>query len=61
MGKDNSKPPFFLKLVYFDEGSALDYLEAKHDGRYDKVSSDIIQRAKTLAGEAGLEVLTDPK
>ncbi|MEK3937253.1 DUF6414 family protein [Sporosarcina sp. FSL W7-1349] len=58
--KANSKPTF-LKIVYFDEGSALDYLEAKHGGRYDKVSSDIIQRAKTLAGEVGLEVSTDPK
>jgi len=60
MVKGKSKPSF-LKIVYFDEGSALDYLEAKHGGRYDKVSSDIIQRAKTLAGEAGLEVSTDPK
>lgn len=60
MGNANSKPTF-LKMVYFDEGSALDYLEAKHGGRYDKVSSDIIQRAKTLAGEVGLEVSNDPK
>lgn len=60
MMKVNSKPTF-LKMVYFDEGSALDYLEAKHGGRYDKVSSDIIQRAKTIAGEAGLEISTDPK
>lgn len=60
MGNTNSKPTF-LKMVYFDEGSALDYLEAKHGGRYDKVSSDIIQRAKTLAGEVGLEVSNDPK
>lgn len=60
MGNANIKPTF-LKMVYFDEGSALDYLEAKHGGRYDKVSSDIIQRAKTLAGEVGLEVSTDPK
>lgn len=53
--------PQFLKIVYFDEGSALDYLEAKHGGRYDKVSSDIIQRVKKIAGEVGGEASTDPK
>ncbi|MBG9587998.1 DUF6414 family protein [Cytobacillus firmus] len=51
----------FLKIVYFDEGSALDYLEAKHGGRYDKVSTDMIQRVKKIAGEVGLEASTDPK
>ncbi|TYS18045.1 hypothetical protein FZC78_09460 [Rossellomorea vietnamensis] len=51
----------FLKIAYFDEGSALDYLEAKHGGRYDKVSLDIIQRVKQIAGEMGGEASTDPK
>ncbi|NEY18565.1 hypothetical protein G4D61_01095 [Bacillus ginsengihumi] len=50
-----------LKVVYFDEGSAMDYLEAKHGGRYDKVSSDIIQRVKNIAGEVGIEASSDPK
>lgn len=51
----------FLKIAYFDEGSALDYLEAKHGGRYDKVSTDIIKRVKKIAGEVSAEASTDPK
>lgn len=61
MARKKVVKPHFLKIVYFDEGSALDYLEAKHGGRYDKVSSDIIQRVKKIAGEIGGEASTDPK
>ncbi|WP_010648819.1 DUF6414 family protein [Oceanobacillus massiliensis] len=59
--KNEKNKAHFLKIVYFDEGSALDYLEAKHGGRYDKVSTDIIQRVKKIAGEVGIEASTDPK
>lgn len=61
MKKNEVNNHSFLKVVYFDEGSAMDYLEAKHGGRYDKVSSDIIQRVKNIAGEVGIEASSDPK
>lgn len=61
MARRKADKPYFLKIVYFDEGSALDYLESKHGGRYDKVSSDIIKRVKKIAGEVGGEASTDPK
>ncbi|MCA0972270.1 DUF6414 family protein [Halobacillus litoralis] len=61
MTKNKGTQPHFLKIVYFDEGSALDYLEAAHGGRYDKVSSDIIQSVKKIAGEVSAEASTDPK
>lgn len=61
MSKREEKKLQFLKIAYFDEESALDYLEAKHGGRYDKVSLDIIQRVKQIAGEVGGEASTDPK
>lgn len=59
--KSKEKQPHFLKIVYFDEGSALDYLEAAYGGKYDKISSDIVNSVKKIAGEVSAEASTDPK
>lgn len=43
------------KIVYFDEESALDWLDQKNDGRMEEINKDIIQKGKSILGEAEVE------
>ncbi|RJS53056.1 hypothetical protein CJ480_15150 [Bacillus subtilis] len=41
----------FLKIVYFDEKSVLDYLDTIKEGRYEEVTKQVINKATKIAAE----------
>lgn len=50
MGK-NKKPPVFLKIVYFDEPAAQDYLDMTNGGRLDWTKEENKERAAKILAE----------
>ena len=53
MGKTNSKDtePTFLKIIYFDESAAQDYLDITNGGRLDWSKEDNMKRAAEILTE----------
>jgi hypothetical protein len=48
------------KVIYFDENSAIDYLEIKNRGKVDQSSSDIKESKGSLTASLGAKVGTSP-
>lgn len=53
MGKTNNKDtePTFLKIIYFDESAAQDYLDITNGGRLDWSKEDNMKRAAEILTE----------
>ncbi|MCY7919117.1 DUF6414 family protein [Bacillus vallismortis] len=50
MAKRKKNNPF-LKIVYFDEKSVLDYLDTIKEGRYEEVTTKVIDKATKIAAK----------
>ncbi|MCY7990978.1 DUF6414 family protein [Bacillus haynesii] len=55
MGHHKKRNNTFLKVVYFDENSVLDYLDTLKDGRYEEITKEVINKASKIAAEIDIK------